>query len=503
MTITEKNEAQWVPIEPLSPVDLAIDVSEFDSMARVWEDARGKLEKEGSDALREFNERLRRSWSIETGILENLYVVDRGTTQTLIDRGFHQELIDRAGTDTDPGRLVAILKDHLAAGDMVHGLIEEGRPLTPHFIRELHAALTQHQEWVEAIDSLGNEVKAEPIKGQWKNQPNYRDLPSGTRFFYCPPEQVEGQIEEMLTYLVLHEEDQTNVCILAAWLHHRFTYLHPFQDVNGRVARALVNYLFVKAGLFPVVVDRGQKSEYISALEAADAGDLKPLVGLFAAKQIEAIKQALSLAGVGERLAPDPLVREIARGVVQRVRHREAQKEAQFKEVDNVIEDLAEFAVQLTRDQLAEFQQELREGGLESTVDVDYGGTYDDRAHYYRWQIIESAKQTNKWANFSEDARWVRALVRGGTSQLRVVFSFHHVGRVLTGVAEVTSIADLEDLKADSKEMASQTTRTPVYCMLQPFSLTWRDKPEALRERFADWSKNSFVMALRAWAETQ
>ena len=42
-----------------------------------------------------------------------------------------------------------------------------------------------------------------------------------------------------------------------------------------------------------------------------------------------------------------------------------------------------------------------------------------------------------------------RALVSGGTSQRWVVFSFHHVGRALSGVAEVTSIADLEDLDSE------------------------------------------------------
>ena len=42
----------------------------------------------------------------------------------------------------------------------------------------------------------------------------------------------------------------------AAWLHHRFTQIHPYQDGNGRVARALASLLFIKAGWFPVVVTR-------------------------------------------------------------------------------------------------------------------------------------------------------------------------------------------------------------------------------------------------------
>lgn len=427
-------------------------------------------------------------------------MVDRGTTKTLIDRGFHQELVDRAGTDTDPGHLVAILKDHLAASDMVHGLIEDQRPLTAAFVKELHACLTQHEQTVDAVDSLGNRMRAPIIRGRWKELQNYRDLPSGERLLYCPPEQVEGQVDELLTYLELFEADGINICILAAWLHDRFTYIHPFQDANGRVARALVNYVFVKAGLFPAVVDREQKADYIAALEDADNGNLKPLVDLLAAKQMKAIKEALSLAGIGEQLKEEPLVRELARGILQRVQQRREQERAQLREVDKVINYLAEFATTYIRELVEEFQRELQPR-LDLTVDVDSGGTHDGRDHYYRWQVIESAQQANQWANFNENARWVRALVKGGKTQLRVVFSFHHVGRALSGVAEATSIADLEDLEAESKELVGEDVRTPVYCMLQPFTMTWRDKPEALKERFADWCQNSLVTALREWSD--
>ena len=34
----------------------------------------------------------------------------------------------------------------------------------------------------------------------------------------------------------------------AAWLHHRFTQIHPFEDGNGRVARALASLVFIPDG---------------------------------------------------------------------------------------------------------------------------------------------------------------------------------------------------------------------------------------------------------------
>ena len=347
------------------------------------------------------------------------------------------------------------------------------------------------------------------LRGQWKILPNFRTDANGKVQYYCPPEQVEGQVAELLAYLGEHDNDHTSVCVLAAWFHHRFTYIHPFQDGNGRIARALVNYLFIKAGLFPVVVDREQKVEYLDALASADTGNLSHLVQLFTAKQIEAIKQALSLTRAGNiEVTPTPLIKDLAHAIVRRERQRKDQEQTEFRKVNVITTKLSEFATIQVRSKLQEFQQELNAAGLGVTSNLDTGGTFDNRGHYYRQQIIRTAYQAQHWANFNEDSRWIRALVQGKTGQLRFILSFHHVGHDLTGVAEVTSFADLEDLETDTRTVDIETLRTldsvrsPVDCMIQPFTVTWRDEPDDLYTRFEEWFTNSLAVSLRAWAET-
>ena len=34
----------------------------------------------------------------------------------------------------------------------------------------------------------------------------------------------------------------------AAWLHHRFVQVHPFEDENGRTARLLMSHVFARRG---------------------------------------------------------------------------------------------------------------------------------------------------------------------------------------------------------------------------------------------------------------
>ena len=496
------NEPLWTPIQPLTDEELKADSEQFDALNAVWQEARKGLEEDNGTAFQGFQERLRRSWSIETGILENLYLLDRGTTKTLIDQGFKQDLIDRASSNTDPSRLIEILKDHLVASDMIQELIEAGRPLTLFFIKELHSALTQHQVSAEGVDSLGQSVRSEVIHGQWRNLPSWHVISTGEEVFYCPPEQIEGQMEDLLEFLQLQEGEGRSLCHLAAWLHHRFTLVHPFQDGNGRVARALVNYLFIKANLFPVVVDRDQRVDYLDALESADDGDVGKLVGLFADKEIDAITKALSLAGTPELERESPLVLNLAHGILERRRRRQETQQAQFRAVNVVLQGLWELAdLHLTK-QTVQFTQALNEGGLVIDVHVATGGPENDTQHYYRWEVIESAHQAERWANFDEESRWVRALVDGAGSTLRFIVSLHHVGRVLTGVGEVTTFADIEGTDQGPDAPKSVPNRRPVYCMIRPFSVTWHSTVSENEQAFEEWLQECFAVALRGWAET-
>jgi Fic family protein len=78
-------------------------------------------------------------------------------------------------------------------------------------------------------------------------------------------------------------------------LHHRFTQTHPFQDGNGRVARTLASLIFIRQGLFPIVITRNDRQEYINASEAADKGELTGLVNLFSRLQEKILIKGLGL----------------------------------------------------------------------------------------------------------------------------------------------------------------------------------------------------------------
>ncbi len=88
---------------------------------------------------------------------------------------------------------------------------------------------------------------------------------------YCPPELTRDEMESLVC-MYRETEPTYSPEVKSAWLHHRFTQIHPFQDGNGRVARALASLVFLREGLFPLVVRESDRKEYIGALEEADAG---------------------------------------------------------------------------------------------------------------------------------------------------------------------------------------------------------------------------------------
>ncbi len=73
---------------------------------------------------------------------------------------------------------------------------------------------------------------------------------------------------------------------IAARFHHRLVWIHPFPNGNGRHARLATDLLLASLGQQRFtwgranLVDAGQtRQAYVAALRAADAKDIRPLLG--------------------------------------------------------------------------------------------------------------------------------------------------------------------------------------------------------------------------------
>lgn len=168
------------------------------------------------------------------------------------------------------------LKDHLEAKDHHEALqylydsVEHDKrhTLSEVFIRSLHQLVVKETDPAYAG--------------------KYRDgNVSITGSDHIPPDVSEVNIlmREIIDW-VRKNQRKMHPIELAALLHHKIVFIHPFFDGNGRTARLVMNVLLMQAGYPLVVILKNDRKKYYDALDKADKGKPQPFVQ-FVAQAVE------------------------------------------------------------------------------------------------------------------------------------------------------------------------------------------------------------------------
>jgi fido (protein-threonine AMPylation protein) len=488
----------WKPIEPLSEADRSIDLSSIRPLYDAWRKSRLRLQEMNKEGLEEFNRRLVRRLSVETGILERLYDLDRGTTEALIAQGFAEELVSHGSTNLAPAFLIDILRDQEAAVHLVLDGVSRNRDLTKGFLNELQSVLTRHQETTTAVDQFGKRFEIPLLKGKFKQHPNNPRTPDGQIHEYCPPIHVESEVDRMIE--MFNSYDHEDPILVSAWLHHRFTQIHPYQDGNGRVARAIVTLVLLRKELLPLVIDRDLRREYLDSLQAADEGDLSLLVGIFSRLESNAILQALSVDTAAELSHQQSLTSAVIENLAEKFNRRKAARDKQLLKVNEVAIALREQARVTVGQRLAELRNAISAIGNPVPQKVENGGADLGTSHWYKYQVSQTAQEAGKYANFSQNHYFIKGTLGVNEERLVFVVSFHHVGYELTGVMEATSFAELEsfDQSSEDRDRFGESFRA---CSVEPFVFTYLTKAKDVGDSFLRWLDASIAVAFKEFGE--
>lgn len=479
---------RWQPIRDYERDPSENRRPELHQLASVWKEQIQLLSNE--DALEAFSRRLRREWSIETGLLERIYTLDRGVTQVLIEQGIDAALIPHRGGQ-DPRNIAAILRDHEEVIDGLFAFVKGDRELSVSYIKELHAALTRNQPTYTAVDQLNRSAERELHRGVFKSFPNSPTRPDGSIHEYCPPEHVASEMDQLIR---LHKAHLAAPCeVEAAWLHHRFTQIHPFEDGNGRVARCLSTLVLIRAGWFPLTIRDipDEKKSYIGALESADEGELDPLVRVFAAAQRRAFVQALGIAGQTLKLTR---VDQVIAAAKEKLEQREREVRGEWDRAKDTALRLLDATAQRFGVVAASLKAETSGAFLDSRADSEGAG--GARAHYFRHQIIETAKVLGYFANPTEYHAWARLALRTVT-QAEVLISFHAIGHVFRGVLAVSACYFRREFTDDGeREIAGLT---PLVHEL--FQINYKEDPSSAKTRYETWLEEVLLRGLEQWRQ--
>ncbi|RUO79966.1 cell filamentation protein Fic [Idiomarina tyrosinivorans] len=152
-----------------------------------------------------------------------------------------------------------------AAMDFIEQAIEEGSDITHHFIRQLHALV---------VGDLT--VEGDRTPGAYRSW-NVEISQSA----HVPPDAIHVQkyMDELLDFINEKSSEKYDL-LKTAISHHRFTWIHPFGNGNGRVVRLLTYALLIKYGfnvkdgkiLNPTAVFCNDRDYYYERLADADLG---------------------------------------------------------------------------------------------------------------------------------------------------------------------------------------------------------------------------------------
>ncbi len=482
---------QWQPIEDLPSNWEKLASAELPPLVTVWNEQAQRLRSSGE--FKTFMERLRREIAIETGIIERLYTLDRGITRLLIEQGINEALIPHGATDRPIKQVVSLIQDQEAAIEGLFDFVGGQRTLTTFYTKQLHQLLTQNQDTTEAKTSTGQIIRVHLITGDWKKLPNNPERPDGSMHEYCPPEQVASEMDNLIQWHHQHQTRQIPPEVEAAWLHHRFTQIHPFQDGNGRVARCLASLVFIQAQWFPLVLTRDDRGAYITASEQAEQGDLSNLINLFSRSQKQAFIRSLGLS--------EQILSEARRAQVVIASIADKLKQNQSVTIQDRCRKVESFAANLfeiASDRLQDIANEIRLSvqNLISNADVFKvsAPSGDDKYYYHRYQVVETAKQLEYFANLRPYHSWIQ-LVIDVESSTTILLSFHVLGHEYRGLLVCSACAYHRDNAEEGERNISDIQALTD----SPFQFSYADEESNLTERFKQWLEDVIVTGLEYW----
>ena len=111
---------------------------------------------------------------------------------------------------------------------------------------------------------------------------------SGANF--VPPNALK--IDDYITELTdWTNSSDLNIVLKSAIFHHRFVWIHPFFDGNGRTARLAMNLILMRAGFPPDIILKNDRKKYYDALNSANNGNYAKLVLLI----LQALERSLNI----------------------------------------------------------------------------------------------------------------------------------------------------------------------------------------------------------------
>ena len=158
--------------------------------------------------------------------------------------------------------------NHQKALDFLYEIVDQSELISTKDILDIHQFILGNisDDWAGRIRNAGVRI-------------------SGSNFMPPNAQKVPDLLNELIEYINSNPEELHPVA-LATIFHHRFVWIHPFFDGNGRTVRLIMNLLLLRSGFPPAIILKNDRKKYYNALNQANNGNLEKL-GLLMAQASE------------------------------------------------------------------------------------------------------------------------------------------------------------------------------------------------------------------------
>lgn len=104
--------------------------------------------------------------------------------------------------------------------------------------------------------------------------------------------------ERLFSYQSLSEDNFFEILETSAQAHYLVAHIHPFEDGNGRIARALGDYIMLFYGFYYDVIMTDYKDNYLDSLEECSLLDARPLSNFLEYSYLETLERISGFFGI-------------------------------------------------------------------------------------------------------------------------------------------------------------------------------------------------------------
>jgi Fic family protein len=255
-------------IDLISPAEIKVSPEVEQLLQQIDE------EKEKFDRLRPLDDETRER--IKIAFLPDRVTASLNMEGIIATRRQTLAIMDSMAIQENSSKTEHEILNALRADELVFDCAQEMKKLSETFIREINSILQDGIDDKEA--------------GYRKIQVQISDAA------FCPPSPIEIAPNMQSLVTIYNDSEGINPILRAAWLHARFTYIHPFLDGNGRTGRLLQDFALLQGNLFPTGIPSVERDNYYDALAAADGDIWEPLIQILSLRQLDVTAKAYGIA---------------------------------------------------------------------------------------------------------------------------------------------------------------------------------------------------------------